>query len=140
GNCIGPCVRSIRICPGIPFCKRGKQDSLSLGLKLDEKYHGMPMPAKVKMAVSGCTLSCSESLVRDIGFTADANGFKLYVGGSAGAMPRIGNLVAEGLSEEESLELTERIIVYLKEKKSNKRIGKLIDEIGLDEFKAGIGI
>ncbi|WNY24316.1 Nitrite reductase [NAD(P)H] [Methanimicrococcus hongohii] len=140
GAAIGVCVRSVRACPGTTFCKRGKQDSMSLGLKLDEKYHGMATPAKMKLAVSGCTLSCSESLIRDIGFVGDTNGFKCYVGGSAGAMPRIGDLVAEGLSEEEALAMTEKIICYMKEKNSKKRIGKYIDEIGLDEFKTGAGI
>ena len=54
GAAIGLCVRSVKICPGTTFCKRGKQDSVGLGLKLDEKYHGMQLPSKFKMGVSGC--------------------------------------------------------------------------------------
>ncbi|MDY0266139.1 MAG: NAD(P)/FAD-dependent oxidoreductase [Methanimicrococcus sp.] len=140
GSAIGICVRSVRICPGISFCKRGKQDSLSLGLKLDEKYHGLHLPAKMKIGVSGCMFSCAESAVRDIGFVGENNGFKCYVGGSASATPRIGDLVAEGLTEEEALMLVEKIIAYLKEKNSKKRLGRLIEEIGIEEFKKGIGI
>lgn len=140
GSAIGICVRSVRICPGTSFCKRGKQDSISLGLKLDEKYHGLQLPAKMKIGVSGCMFSCAESAVRDIGFVGENNGFKCYVGGSASAAPRIGDLIAEGLTEEEALDLVEKIIAYLKEKNSKKRVGRLIEEIGIDEFKKGIGI
>ena len=140
GSAIGICVRSVRICPGTTFCKRGRQDSLSLGLKLDEKYHGFQLPAKMKIGVSGCPFSCAESAVRDIGFVGDSNGFKCYVGGSANASPRIGDCVADGLSEEEALALTEKIIRYAKEKNSKKRLGRLIEEIGLEQFRKEAGI
>jgi len=140
GAAIGICVRSVRICPGTTFCKRGKQDSLGLGLKLDEKYHGLQLPAKMKIGVSGCPFSCAESAIRDIGFVGDSSGFKCYVGGSANATPRIGDLVAEGLSEEDALAMTEKIIRYAKEKNSKKRLGKLIEEIGLEQFRKEAGI
>ena len=140
GSAIGICVRSVRICPGTTFCKRAKQDSLGLGLKLDEKYHGMSLPAKLKIGVSGCPFSCAESAVRDIGFVGDTAGFKCYVGGSASATPRIGDLIAEGLSEDDALKLTDKIIGYLKSKDSKKRIGRLIEEIGLEAFRKEAGI
>lgn len=50
------CVRSIKFCPGTTFCKRGQQDSVSLGLKLDEHYHGLELPSKFKMGISGCEI------------------------------------------------------------------------------------
>ncbi|MDL2261473.1 NAD(P)/FAD-dependent oxidoreductase [Methanimicrococcus sp. OttesenSCG-928-J09] len=140
GSAIGICVRSVRVCPGTTFCKRGKQDSMSLGLKLDEKYHGLQLPAKMKIGVSGCPFSCAESAVRDIGFVGDTKGFKCYVGGSASATPRIGDLIAEELTEEQALELAEKIIQYAKEKGSKKRLGRLIEEIGLETFKQEAGI
>ncbi|MCL2863060.1 MAG: NAD(P)/FAD-dependent oxidoreductase [Methanimicrococcus sp.] len=140
GSAIGICVRSVRICPGTTFCKRGKQDALGLGLKLDERYHGLVLPAKMKIGVSGCLFSCAESAIRDIGFVGDSSGYKCFVGGSANATPRIADLVAEGLSEEEALAMADKIITYAKEKNSKKRLGKLIEEIGLEQFKKEAGI
>jgi NAD(P)H-nitrite reductase large subunit len=140
GSAIGICVRSVRICPGTTFCKRAQQDSVSLGLKLDEKYHGMSLPSKMKIGVSGCPFSCAESAVRDIGFVGEPNGFKCYVGGSASAAPRIGDMIAQGLSEEDALKLAEKIISFVKTKQSKKRIGRLIEEIGLETFKKEAGI
>lgn len=135
GAAIGLCVRSIKICPGTTFCKRGQQDSVGIGLKLDEKYHGMELPFKLKMGVSGCINSCAESVIKDIGLVGTPKGFRLYAGGSSGITPRLGNLIADELSDGESLDLIERIITFYKKTNQKKRLGKIIDELGLDNFK-----
>ena len=138
GAAIGLCVRSIKICPGTTFCKRGQQDSVGIGLKLDEKYHGMELPFKLKMGVSGCMNSCAESVIKDIGLVGTPKGFRLYAGGSSGLTPRLGNLIADELSENDSLDLIDKIISFYKKTNQKKRIGKIIDEIGLDNFKKEI--
>lgn len=140
GAAIGLCVRSVKICPGTTFCKRGKQDAVGLGLKLDEKYHGMQLPSKFKMAVSGCPNSCSEPAIKDIGLMGTAKGFNLSVGGSAGPRPRLGNIVAKDLTEEQALDLVEKIINFYKTYPKSRRIGEVIDEIGLDKFKEEVGL
>jgi len=140
GAAIGLCVRSIKLCPGTTFCKRGKQDAVGLGLKLDEKYHGMELPSKFKMAVSGCPNSCSEPAIKDLGIMGTAKGYTLMVGGSAGPSPRIGDVVAKDLSEEEVLKLVEIIINFYKGYGKAKRLGKVIDEMGLEKFKEEIGL
>ena len=139
-SCIGLCVRSVKICPGTTFCKRGKQDAVGLGLKLDEKYHGMQLPSKFKMGVSGCQNSCSEPMIKDIGLMGTAKGFTLSVGGSAGPRPRLGSIVAKDLTEEQALDLVEKIINFYKEYPRQRRIGEVIDEIGLEKFKAEVGL
>ncbi|MEL4306222.1 NAD(P)/FAD-dependent oxidoreductase [Methanococcoides sp. LMO-2] len=137
---IGLCVRSVRICPGTTFCKRGQQDAVGLGLKLDEKYHGMELPSKLKMAVSGCMNSCAESAVRDIGIMGTPKGFTVMVGGSAGLRPRLADVIAEELDEEEVLDLVDKIITYYKTHTKKHRLGRVIDEVGLDTFKAEVGL
>jgi NAD(P)H-nitrite reductase large subunit len=140
GAAIGLCVRSVKICPGTTFCKRGKQDAVGLGLKLDEMYHGMHLRSKFKMAVSGCQNSCSEPRIKDLGIMGTAKGFTLSVGGSAGPRPRLGDIVAKDLSEEQVLDLTERIIGFYREYGKPRRIGELIDEIGIEKFKTEVGL
>src|SRR5664280_1642789 len=130
GAAIGLCVRSVKICPGTTFCKRGKQDAVGLGLKLDEKYHGMPMPSKLKMAVCGCPNSCAEPAIKDIGIMGTAKGYTLMVGGSAAAMPRLAEVVAKELSEEEVLEAVDKIFNFYKGSGTKKRLGKYIEDIG----------
>ncbi len=138
GAAIGLCVRSIKICPGTTFCKRGQQDSVGIGLKLDEKYHGMELPFKLKMGVSGCMNSCAEPVIKDIGLMGTSKGFRLYAGGSSGVVPRLGNLIAEELSETDALEMVDRIITFYKKMNQKKRLGKIIDEMGLENFKKEI--
>ena len=84
GRAVGLCIRSIRACPGTTFCKLGQQDALGLGLKLDTLYHGMELPGKCKMAISGCPLNCAESSVRDIGLIGKVEGWRLLIGGNVG--------------------------------------------------------
>jgi NAD(P)H-nitrite reductase large subunit len=140
GAAIGLCVRSIKICPGTTFCKRGKQDAVGLGLKLDEKYHGMQLPSKFKMAVSGCPNSCSEPRIKDLGLMGTAKGYTLSVGGSAGPRPRLGDIVAKELSEEQAMELIDRIINFYKGYGKARRIGEVLDEIGVEKFKSEVGL
>jgi NAD(P)H-nitrite reductase large subunit len=138
GAAIGLCVRSVKICPGTTFCKRGQQDSVGVGLKLDELYHGMELPSKLKMGVSGCLNTCAESSVKDIGLIGTAKGWKLLAGGSSGIKPRIADLIAEGLDDDEALKLVNSIIEFFKSRGEKKRLGRVIDGMGLEEFKSAV--
>lgn len=140
GAAIGLCIRSIKICPGTTFCKRGQQDAVGLGLKLDEKYHGMPLPSKFKMAVSGCANSCSEPAIKDIGVMGTPKGYTVMVGGNAAIRPRLADVIADELTEDEVLQLVDKIISFCKTNGSKHRLGRVIDEMGLDNFKKEIGL
>lgn len=138
GAAIGLCVRSIRICPGTTFCKRGLQDSVGIGLKLDEKYHGMEMPSKFKMGVSGCPNSCAEPAVKDLGLMGTAKGWRILAGGNAARKPRLAQVIAEELSEEEALALVDRVIKYYRANAKKQRLGEFIEEIGFEKFKEAV--
>lgn len=139
GAAVGLCVRSIRTCPGTTFCKLGKQDSVGIGMKMDEKYHAYQLPGKFKMAVSGCKLSCSESWVRDVGLIGDRDGWIVTIGGNVGSQPRIGKELISGLDDEAALKAVDDIVTYYKENaKGSERLGKMIERVGLDPFKEAI--
>jgi len=139
GAAVGLCVRSIRTCPGNTFCRIGKQDSLGIGMKLDKRYHGFELPGKFKMAVSGCPLSCAESWVRDVGLIGKKDGWALTIGGNVGAHPRIGDVLIESLDDEAALEAIDKVVAYYQENaKKGERLGKMIDRVGLDGFKAAV--
>jgi len=138
GAAIGLCVRSVKICPGTTFCKRGLQDSVGVGLKLDEKYHGLDMPSKFKIGVSGCTNSCAEPAVKDLGLMGKAKGWTVLVGGNAARKPRLGQVLAENLSDEEAMELVDKVISYYKDNAEKVRLGEFIEEMGFDKFKEAV--
>ncbi|HLD47699.1 MAG TPA: NAD(P)/FAD-dependent oxidoreductase [Desulfobaccales bacterium] len=141
GAAIGLCVRSIKICPGTTFCRIGMQDAVGVGLQLDEKYHGMPLPFKFKIGVSGCPNNCSESCIKDLGLVGAAKGWRVLAGGfGSGLKPRLADLIATDLTDAEALALAERMLDWYKEKNQKKRLGRIIDDIGLDTFKAELGL
>ncbi len=138
GAAVGLCIRSIRTCPGFT-CRVCKQDAVSMGLKLDEKYHAYELPGKCKMAVSGCKICCSESWVRDIGLIGDKDGWNLIIGGNVGTLPRIGKQLISGLDDESALTAIEKVIAcYQENAKTNERLGKVIERIGIEPFKAAV--
>jgi NAD(P)H-nitrite reductase large subunit len=135
GAAVGMCVRSIKVCPGTTFCKKGVQDSVGLGLALDGAYHGLSTPAKFKIGVSGCPNSCGESWLKDLGFLGMATGFKCIVGGDGGRTPRIGRELATDLTVDQAKVLAERVIQYYRSNaKERERMGAFIERVGWDKF------
>ena len=139
GAAVGLCVRSIKACPGTTLCKLGKQDALGMGQKLDSTYHGMELPGKLKIGVSGCANQCAETPVKDVALVGKKDGWTVMAGGCAGARPRLADTIAEGLSDDDATALAEKIVDYFRENgKRGARIGRMIDEVGLDTFKQAV--
>jgi len=139
GAAVGLCVRSVKACPGTTFCKRGMQDSLSVGMAIDEKYHGLQTPGKLKMGVSGCPNQCAETCIKDIGLVGMKSGWKLFVGGNGGAKPRISQLLTRDLSTEDAMVLVDKIIEFYKANaRERQRLGAMIEKMGFEAFKAAI--
>ena len=136
GAAVGLCVRSIRACPGITYCRLGKQDALAMGLKLDKIYHGFNLPNKLKMAVSGCNLNCAESWVRDIGLVGKGEGWLLTIGGNVGPKPRIGQELVDGLDDGQALDAIAKMVdYYQQEAKKGERLGKMLERVGMAPFR-----
>lgn len=136
GAAVGLCVRSIRACPGNTYCKLGQRDALAMGLKLDRMYHGRNLPNKLKMAVSGCNLNCSESWVRDIGLVARADGWVLTIGGNVGPKPRIGQELISGLNDDQAIAAIATVVDYYQdEAKKGERLGKMLERVGMTPFQ-----
>jgi NAD(P)H-nitrite reductase large subunit len=97
------------------------------------------IPAKTKFGISGCKLNCAESFVRDIGAFAAPDGWTVVVGGNSGGRPRIGNVIAEKLSEEETIEIMKKILdYYARNAKQRERLPRFIERIGTEEFKKAV--
>ncbi len=139
GSAVGPCVRSVKVCPGTTFCRLGKQDSLSLGKELDKRYHGYNLPAKFKIGVSGCVNQCAENCIKDLAFTGKANGWTVLVGGNGGSRPAFAQALTSGVTAEEALEITERIVQFYKNNaKKMDRMSRLIKRTGIEELKKAV--
>ncbi len=139
GAAIGLCVRSVKFCPGTTFCKRGQQDSVGLGNEIDNKYHGMTMPSKFKIGISGCPNQCMDSMMIDFGAVGTSKGFNVFVGGNGGLKPRLGQSLAEQQTPQQVLDLLDRVVSFYSEQaNANERLGRFIERIDLDIFKAAV--
>jgi NAD(P)H-nitrite reductase large subunit len=140
GWAIGLCVRMVKFCPGTTYCRYGVQDAVTLGRELDRRYHGLPLSAKFKMAVAGCEYACNAPVFKEVGLTGLPDGWRLTVGGTCGAKPRLGDWIADGLDTGQILEMTDRVVRWFQEGnfKPKVRMGRIIDEIGLEAFKKAV--
>jgi NAD(P)H-nitrite reductase large subunit len=142
GNAIGLCVRMVKFCPGTTYCRHGKQDAMGVGSELDCRHHGRPLSAKFKIGVAGCEYACNAPLFKEIGLIGMPDGWQVSIGGTCGAKPRFGDVVAQKLSDAEAIELTDKVIRWFESGKFKVkvRLGRIIEEIGLDKFRQEIGI
>jgi NAD(P)H-nitrite reductase large subunit len=142
GRAVEPCLHYVQACPGTEVCKFGQRDSLALGARLDGLLADMELPRKAKIGVSGCPLNCAESYMRDLGvFGKKKSGWTVIFGGNAGAKPRIGDVIAEGLTEDEVLALAQKCFeVYAAHGRKKERTARFAERIGIDAFKKMVGV
>lgn len=132
-------IHYIQSCPGIQWCKFGRQDSLALGKKMEEALMSIHMPAKTKVGVSGCPMNCCESFVRDIGVFGKKNGWTFVFGGNGGGNPRIGDIIAQDLTDEEVLALAKECLQrYAANARKLERTARFMERTDLDQFKAAV--
>ncbi|WP_456482582.1 hypothetical protein [Methanopyrus sp.] len=66
----GPRVRQVTCCPGIRTCANALTDPVPLARRLHEEFVDVWVPAKVKIAVSGCPRGCTRPSENDLGLMA----------------------------------------------------------------------
>ncbi|PKL68812.1 MAG: NAD(P)/FAD-dependent oxidoreductase [Methanobacteriales archaeon HGW-Methanobacteriales-1] len=140
GGFTGKVVRSAKFCPGTIHCKKGEQDTIKMGMAIDEKFMGMSLPNKAKIGVSGCPNSCAMSAVRDIGLIGTKKGWNVMVGGNSGRKPMIGRKIAKNLSNDDAIELIDNIFNYYGKLDTKRRLGFYIEKIGFENFKKDLQI
>ena len=133
------CLHYVQVCPGNTVCSFGVQDSLTFGIMLEDYFSGRDFPAKVKIGVSGCPFSCTENFVRDIGIMGKKKGWTVTFGGSSTRSPRVGDTIAENLSDEEVKSLLDRCLSYYSEHaKKKERSARFMNRIGIETFKSAV--
>jgi len=139
GPAIELCVHYVQACPGTEVCKFGVRDSLGMGLKLEKLYVGMDLPAKVKIGVSGCPFCCAESYVRDIGLIGKKKGWIVTFGGNSGGRPRIGDVIAEDVPDDEAVAMVQRCLEYYRDNVGKKlRTSRFIEKTGIGALKKAV--
>lgn len=132
-------IHYIQACPGAPWCKFGRQESLGLADRLEQALMAMPLPAKTKVGISGCPMNCCEGFVRDLGIFGKKNGWTLVFGGNGGGVPRLGDIIAEDLSDDEVLALAEKCLSYYAQNaRPKERTARFIRRTGIEKLRVAV--
>jgi nitrite reductase (NADH) large subunit len=112
GHAYGKALRTVKSCVGETWCRYGVQDSVTMAIRLEERYRGLRAPHKLKLAVSGCTRECAEAQSKDVGVIATERGWNLYVAGNGGKTPRHATLLATDLDDAGLVQAIDRFLAY----------------------------
>jgi len=133
------CLHYVQACPGNVVCKYGAQDSLGLGIEIEDFFLEMELPAKVKIGVSGCPFCCGESFVTDIGMLGKKKGWTIIFGGNSARRPRIGDIIAVDIEKEEAINLAKRCLeYYAANAKKKERTARFIERTGIEAMKKAV--
>lgn len=132
-------VHYVQACPGSTWCRFGQGDALSMGERIKDIELEGPLPYKVKVGISGCRFCCCESWIRDVGLTAEKKGWRFSFGGNGAGRPRIGDLVAEGLNDDDALALVTRTLnYYLREATFKTRSARFMERFGIEALQKAV--
>jgi NAD(P)H-nitrite reductase large subunit len=139
GRAVELCVHYVQACPGTSVCRYGVQNSLELGLQLEDLFQGVDMPAKLKFGVSGCPFCCGESYVRDVGLIGTKKGWTVTFGGNAGKRVRTGDTVAEELSRTQAVQLVQRLVDFYRENgRKRERTSRFAKRLGIEAIRNAV--
>ncbi len=148
----GNVVRNVTACPLAGVCATEVFDvtpyAAALSRHLLRNLICQALPRKFKIAFSGCATDCAIAGIHDIGAVATLReedgvarrGFRLYVGGGLGPVPRAAQLL-EPFTLAEDLILTAEAVVRVFDRLGNRqnrtraRMKFLIEEGGIEEFR-----
>ena len=134
------CQQYIKVCPGNIFCPRGQQDTLDMARKIDERFYPYPkISSKVKIGIAGCFNSCAEPAIKDIGLIGLPKGWTLMVGGAGGKDPMIAEIIARNLSDDDVLDIMEKLLKYYcglssRPQTRNLRLGVILKKEGKERL------
>ena len=138
GHAYGKAMRTVKSCVGSTWCRYGVQDSVSMAIRVEQRYRGLRSPHKIKLAISGCTRECAEAQSKDVGIIATEKGWNLYVSGNGGMKPRHASLLATDLDDAALIRTIDRFLMfYVRTADRLQRTSTWLDNLegGLDYVK-----
>lgn len=139
GRALELCLHYVQACPGNTVCSLGVRDSLAMGRLLEQRFLGIDLPAKLKIGVSGCPMTCSEGYVRDLGLIGKHSGWIVTFGGNSGGRPRVGDVMGEGLDDEAAVALIDKLVEFYRvHGKKKERTARMVERLGIEAVKTAV--
>jgi NAD(P)H-nitrite reductase large subunit len=128
-------ITYIHFCPGHDQCKYGFSNGKKIADKIAKIVLPEPLKAKVKVGIAACRMCCTEPYIKDVGLVATAKGWTVLFGGNGGGRPRIADLIAEDLSDDQAVELVRRCLLYYQQNSTVKmRTARFMEKTGTRLF------
>lgn len=147
----GNVVRNITACHLASVCRKELFDVTPYADRLTRSLIRHPdfqhLPRKFKISFSGCRKDCGFTLIQDLGFVADQkngkNGFKVFVGGGLGAVPRRAQALEDFIPDTLLVSTTFAVLRVFnrygnRAARARARLKFLIERMGLEEFRAAV--
>jgi len=139
GFAYGKALRTVKTCVDAPWCRYGTQDSLSLGILIEKHLAGLWMPAKLKMAVSGCPRNCAEPGIKDIGIVGVSGAWEIYAGGCGGIELKRAERLVTVKTADEAREIVSALVQFYREDAIyGERTFKWVRRIGIKAVKGAV--
>ncbi len=133
------CKYIVQGCAGSSGCRLGVQDTREMVLQLEDFVNDFELPTKLKVGVSGCSMSCGESYVRDVGLVGKRAGWTVLFGGNAGKGARKGDVLAEDITLEESLTIIGKALdLYAENAKKKERTARFVERVGIEAVREAL--
>ncbi|ACA59649.1 NAD(P)/FAD-dependent oxidoreductase [Candidatus Desulforudis audaxviator] len=134
----GNTFRNVKACCGREdLCPKNITEVLDLGIEIQDKYYGRPLPRDFKVALAGCARGCTDPYCADFGVRARQGGaYEVAVGGRGSTLnPRHGTVIAENISREGVFAVLEFVLEkYQALAKPKERVLHVIDRVGIEPF------
>ena len=135
------CKYYVQACPGSTTCRMGMRDSMAMGGRLETFLNTLDLPSKLKCGVSGCSMCCAESFVRDVGLVGRNKGWTVLFGGNAGKRVRVADELARDVSDDEALDIMARALaLYARDAKRNERTARFVERVGIEAVRSALGM
>lgn len=71
----------------------------------------------------------------------DEKGWRVVTGGFVTSLNlRLADVIADGLNDDQAMALVDKVIEWFRVATKPKKLGRIINEIGLDKFKEELGL
>lgn len=132
-------LRNVKSCVGSQFCRFGTQDSLALGIRLEQEIEMVDTPHKMKMGVTGCPRNCAEVLTKDFGVVCVENGYQLYFGGNGGTEVRECDSLTTVTTEDEVVLMAKAYVqLYRESGIYGERTAPWVDRVGVETVRTAL--
>lgn len=134
----GDVIRAVKACAGnSALCPRSTGEALDLGIELQKKYLGRPVPKDFKIAVAGCYRGCVDPHCADFGVVAAGKDvFDVIIGGYGGSVkPLHGRLIARKVTTGALYAILDHVLDRFNAlAQPGEKLGRTINRLGLEAF------